>query len=93
MTKKAKYDDEELEILQAWEAGTLKPVGAMAEQIKAHRVEAAATFKKDQRLNIRISTRDLRNLQARALEEGVPYQTFAASLLHKFVSGHLVNQR
>ena len=31
-------------------------------------------------LNIRISSRDLKNLQARALEEGIPYQTFAASL-------------
>jgi predicted DNA binding CopG/RHH family protein len=50
-------------------------------------------FKKDQRLNIRISSRDLKSLQARALEEGIPYQTFAASLLHKFVSGHLVDQR
>jgi predicted DNA binding CopG/RHH family protein len=89
----AKYDDEELEILQAWEAGTLKPVSDMAEQAKAHRAAADATFKKDQRLNIRISSRDLKSLQARALEEGVPYQTFAASLLHKFVSGHLVSQR
>ncbi len=93
MKTTAKYDDEELEILQAWEAGTLKPVSDMAEQAKVHRVAADATFKKDQRLNIRISSRDLKNLQARALEEGVPYQTFAASLLHKFVSGHLVNQR
>lgn len=86
-------DAEELEILKAWEAGVLKPVSAMAQQIKAHRAVAEATFKKDQRLNIRISSRDLKSLQARALEEGVPYQTFAASLLHKFVSGHLVNQR
>lgn len=93
MKKAAKYDEEELEILQAWEAGSLKPVSDMAEQVKAHRAAADATFKKDQRLNIRISSRDLRNLQARALEEGVPYQTFAASLLHKFVSGHLVSQR
>lgn len=93
MKKTAKYDDEELEILQAWEAGSLKPVSDMAEQVKAHRAAADATFKKDQRLNIRISSRDLKSLQARALEEGVPYQTFAASLLHKFVSGHLVNQR
>ena len=93
MKKVAKYDDEELEILQAWEAGALKPVADMAKQTKAHRAAADATFKKDQRLNIRISSRDLRSLQARALEEGVPYQTFAASLLHKFVSGHLVNQR
>ena len=43
---------------------------------KAHRA-ADATFKKDQRLNIRISNRDLKNLQARALEDGIPYQTFA----------------
>ena len=93
MKKTAKYDAEELEILQAWEAGMLKPVSDMAEQAKAHRAAADATFKKDQRLNIRISSRDLKSLQARALEEGVPYQTFAASLLHKFVSGHLVSQR
>ena len=91
MKASANYDEEVLEILQAWEAGTLKPVGAMAEQIKVHQSAAAATFKKDQRLNIRTSTRDLRNLQARALDEGVPYQTFAASLLHKFASGHLGN--
>jgi predicted DNA binding CopG/RHH family protein len=88
-----KYDEEELEILQALEAGQLKPVTDSKSQIKAHRAAADATFKKDQRLNIRISSRDLKSLQARALEEGVPYQTFAASLLHKFVSGHLVNQR
>ncbi len=89
MKKVAEYDEEELEILQAWEAGKLKPVTDMAKQTKAHRVAADATFKKDQRLNIRISSRDLKSLQARALEEGVPYQTFAASLLHKFVSGHM----
>lgn len=93
MTAKTKYDEEELEILQAWESGKLKPVSGLKEKIKTHRAAAEATFKKDQRLNIRISSRDLKNLQARALEEGVPYQTFAASLLHKFVSGHLLNQR
>jgi predicted DNA binding CopG/RHH family protein len=93
MNKQARHDEEELEILQAWEAGVLKPVDDMAKHIKAHRAVADATLKKDQRLNIRISSRDLKNLQARALEEGIPYQTFAASLLHKFVNGHLVNQR
>ena len=93
MKAKAKFDDEELEILQAWESGLLKPVSGLKAQIKNHKAAAEATFKKDQRLNIRISSRDLKNLQARALEEGIPYQTFAASLLHKFVSGHLVNQR
>ena len=89
MKSKIKFDEEELEILEAWEAGALRPVGDMAAQGKTHRAAAQATFKKDQRLNIRISSRDLKNLQARALEEGIPYQTFAASVLHKFVSGHL----
>ena len=93
MTKKIRYDDEELEILRALEAGALKPVADSPQRSKAHQVVAAATFKKDQRLNIRISSRDLKNLQARAAEEGVPYQTLAASLLHKYVSGHLPSTR
>lgn len=93
MNTQAQHNSEELQILQAWEAGLLKPVDNMAQEVKAHRAVADATLKKDQRLNIRISSRDLKNLQARALEEGIPYQTFAASLLHKFVNGHLVNQR
>jgi predicted DNA binding CopG/RHH family protein len=93
MKPKIKYDEEELGILEAWETGALKPVKNSEQEIKKHKTVALETFKKDQRLNIRISSRDLKNLQARALEEGIPYQTFAASVLHKFVSGHLVSQR
>jgi predicted DNA binding CopG/RHH family protein len=93
MTKKPTYDDEELDILQALEAGTLKSVADVKSRRKAHQTTAEVTLKKDQRLNIRISSRDLKSLQARAVEEGIPYQTLAASLLHKYVNGHLVNQR
>jgi predicted DNA binding CopG/RHH family protein len=50
---------------------------------------AKATFKKDRRLNIRISTKDLEAIRKRALEEGLPYQTLIASLLHKYASGRL----
>jgi predicted DNA binding CopG/RHH family protein len=50
---------------------------------------AAATFRKDRRVNIRISTRDLHAIQKRAIEEGLPYQTLISSLLHKYVSGRL----
>lgn len=73
MKTKVKFDQEEQEVLAAWEAGTLKPVKGMAQQMEAHRGIAEASFKKDQRLNIRISSRDLKSLQARALEEGIPY--------------------
>ena len=47
------------------------------------------TFRKDRRLNIRISSKDLEAIQKRALEEGLPYQTLISSLLHKFASGRL----
>lgn len=60
-----RYYEEELEILQAIEAKALKPAADAQKQIKAHRAAAEATFKKDQRLNIRISSRDLKSLQQR----------------------------
>ena len=93
MKAKVKYDEEEIEILQAYEAGKLEPVPDMGAELKLHREAAEATFKKDQRLNIRISTRDLKNLQAMALAEGIPYQTFAATLLHKYTIGQMELKR
>jgi predicted DNA binding CopG/RHH family protein len=50
---------------------------------------AKATFRKDRRLNIRLSSKDLEAIQKRALEEGLPYQTLISSLLHKYASGRL----
>ena len=50
---------------------------------------AKATFKKDRRLNIRLSSKDLEAIQKRALAEGLPYQTLIASLLHKYAAGLL----
>lgn len=50
---------------------------------------AEETFRKDKRIQIRISSRDFEALQRRALEEGLPYQSLASSILHKFVSGGL----
>ena len=81
-----KLNKEEKEILKAFEAGDLK---SNLTKKRKREVEAAAeaTFKKDKRINIRISGRDLGAIQRRALEEGVPYQTLVSSVLHKYVSG------
>ena len=49
--------------------------------------QAKATFRKDRRLNIRISSKDLEAIQKRALVEGLPYQTLIASVLHKYAAG------
>lgn len=86
----SKLDAEEKEILSAYDAGQLRPVSKAAREIKRHRAYAAATFQKDSRINIRLSSKDLRAIQKRALQEGLPYQTLIASLLHKYVDGRLV---
>ncbi len=46
-------------------------------------------YKKDARINIRISSKDLRGLQKKALAGGIPYQTLVASILHKYVENRL----
>lgn len=88
----AKLDAEEREILEAFEADQLKPIENKETEIKKHRKYAEATFKKDQRINIRISSRDLQALKKRALAEGIPYQTLVASVLHKYVDDRLVDR-
>jgi predicted DNA binding CopG/RHH family protein len=83
-----KLDPYEQEILDAYESGKLKPVATKAELARL-RTAARATAIKDRRVNIRLSSGDLHDIQARALEEGMPYQTLIASILHKYVTGRL----
>jgi predicted DNA binding CopG/RHH family protein len=80
----------EEEILASFERGEWKPVRNQKGEIARFRAAAEATLLKDKRVNIRISSRDLEGLQAKAAEEGVPYQTLMTSVLHKFVSGRFV---
>ena len=74
----SRFDSEEKKILEAFESGKLKKVRNAIKEIAAHRAIAEATFKKDARINIRLSSKDLRALQARALREGIPYQTLVS---------------
>ena len=83
-----KINDYELEVLTAFENGTLKSV-ATRNEISRMRAAARATATKDRRVNIRLSSSDLQDIQAKAMEEGLPYQTFIASVLHKYVTGQL----
>ena len=86
--KKLQLDAEEQELLEAFDAGEFQ--SDMPDSRKEFIEQSAAqTFKKDKRINIRISGRDLVAIQRRALEEGMPYQTLVASILHKYVSGSL----
>ena len=88
--KTLKLDQEEKEILEAYERGELKTVKDFKQEAKLIRQAAANTLRKDQRVNIRIANHDLEGIRAKAAEEGIPYQTLIASILHKFVSGRLM---
>src|ERR1017187_2538492 len=81
-------DQYELGVLSAYEKGELKSVASKVELAK-FKAAARATAIKDRRVNIRLSSGDLSDIQVRALEEGVPYQTLIASVLHKYVTGRL----
>ncbi|MFI4940684.1 MAG: hypothetical protein ACHP7O_10155 [Burkholderiales bacterium] len=86
-----RIDDYELEILDAYEKGRLKSVATKAELAK-FKAAARATAIKDRRVNIRLSAGDLSDIQVKALEEGIPYQTLIASILHKYATGRLSEQ-
>lgn len=84
-------DEDELEVLRAYEKGKLKSVATQGELARL-RAAARATGIKDRRVNIRLSSGDLSDIQVKALEEGVPYQTLIASVLHKYVTGRLAER-
>ena len=83
-----KTDPYEAELIAAFEKGALKSVATKAE-LSRLRAAARATAIKDRRVNIRLSSGDLQDIQVRAMEEGMPYQTLIASVLHKYVTGRL----
>lgn len=86
-TKEKKYEED---ILTSFERGEWQSVPDLKDEIARYASSAAATLIKDKRINIRLSSRDLEDIQTRAAEEGMPYQTLIASVLHKYVSGRLV---
>jgi predicted DNA binding CopG/RHH family protein len=84
-----KLEADEKELLDSVDRGEWRSTRAPKRGLSRYSRAAKATFKKDRRLNIRISTKDLEAIQKRALEEGLPYQTLIASLLHKYACGRL----
>ncbi len=84
-----KMDIEEKQLQKSIEEDEWTSVEDIKEYKKHLREVAARTMLKDQRMNIRIAKRDLDGLKAKALEEGIPYQTLVSSILHKYVIGKL----
>ena len=87
-----KLDQEEKELLESFENDEWQSVGDPS-RLAQLRSYAKATLAKDKRITLRLSSIDLDALQAKAIEEGLPYQTFISSILHKYITGKLVEPR
>ncbi len=84
-----KLDKNEKEILESFERGEWKSVKNVSATKKHFQQVATETLRKDRRINIRLSQKDLEGIQAKAAREGMPYQTLITSVIHKFVVGDL----
>ncbi len=91
MIKALHLDEEEQALLDSVEHGEWHSVHNLEEQIREHKQIAANTLKKDTRINIRLSSRDVEKLKTNAAELGMPYQTLVASVLHQYVDGRLIS--
>lgn len=89
---KTKLTKEEKKILDSFEKGEWIPVSDLSKRKKELAAYARNTLRKDKRLNIRISERDLLELQRKAVQEGLPYQTYVSSIIHKFINGTLIDE-
>ena len=86
-------DQEESELLDSIESGEWESIDNVKEEISFHREIAKNTLKKNKRVNLRISSKDLEAIKTFAVEEGLPYQTLMSSVLHKFITGRLVDKQ
>lgn len=93
MRHKINLDMEEKDILDSFENGEWEPIADKEAELNRYSIYAKETLKKDKRINIRISDRDLESIQNIAIEEGIPYQTLISSLIHKFVTGKITDRK
>ena len=84
-----RLDKNEMELLESYERDEWVSSKDRKSELQKYTEYARYTSKKDKRINIRISTKDLEGIQKKALEEGLAYQSLIASILHKYVSGRL----
>ena len=91
--KQAQLDKEEQQLLQDFERGEFESLKNFRHEKRQLEAAVKETLHKRKRINIRISARDLEQLQKRAVAEGMPYQTLIASTLHKFVTGQLTETK
>lgn len=90
-TKKAfePLDQEERELMALLEEEDWQPVNNIEQEKEKVVAAARNTLKKDKRINLRLTQKDYHQIQIKAVEEGIPYQTLISSIVHKYLNGTL----
>jgi len=82
-------DQEEKDLMESIERDDWKPVKDFSRE-KGKAISAARnTLKKNKRINLRLTQKDYHQIQIKAIEEGIPYQTLISSIVHKYLNGSL----
>lgn len=93
MTQKEKQtiqlDEEEIEVLEAFEEGKLKEIDMSAEEIEDLKISARETLRENNRISVRIPERDLKKIKERAQDSGIPYQFLITAVLHQYAEGKI----
>jgi len=93
MVTKMKLDMEEKEILNAYDKGTLELSTPSKAEIAKIKLRANNTFRKNRRVTIRLYDHDLKGIQKKAMEKGLPYQTLISGMIHQYIEGDLVEKK
>ncbi|MBN1393571.1 MAG: hypothetical protein JW959_00875 [Pirellulales bacterium] len=91
--RKKRINDEERALSESFERGEWRTAKRLRREKRTLRDAARRTLQKDARINIRLSSKDLRDVQTIAAQEGIPYQTLVSSIIHKYVSGTLTDNK
>lgn len=87
-----KFDQEEKDILSAYENQKMELSTPSKEEIEAIKATANNTFKKDKRVTIRLYNHDFIGIQKKAMEMGLPYQTLISAIIHRYIEGELISK-
>jgi len=85
-------DQEEKDLMASIESDEWKPVNNLNQEKEEVMAAARNTLKKDKRINLRLTQKDYHQIQIKAVEEGIPYQTLISSLVHKYLNGSLTTR-
>ena len=82
-------DKEERDLMESIEHDEWRRVKNIKQEKEKAMAAARNTLKKDKRINLRLTQKDYHQIQIKAIEEGIPYQTLISSVIHKYLNGAL----